>query len=371
MRGSRIKTPLGSKLKTFRNILISLLGILLVSQIVFAHTPQETKEEEQKIKKTRFAAIPIPNYNEATGFGLGLMLSLFYPVDKDDEISPPSSTTFFGYYAANKTNVLGIAQKLYLKEDKYRVMIAFARASVNFQFYDENITGDFIDYNTGSRFSLIKGEIQILKDFYLGIKYRYSRSRTTFDIPVDYDPPENTYAGVGPTLSYDSRDNISYPNSGCLIELHSLFNRSIFGSDQDYTIFDLGINRYLMLKENHILALRLHAKIGVGDVPFEEQAIMAGTDLRGYTSGKYRADQKYTLQAEYRWAFAKRFGLVAFAGFGYVADKMSEIQLKDILPSAGVGLRYMMIPDYRINIGVDIAVGKDDTAFYCRITEAF
>jgi hemolysin activation/secretion protein len=156
-----------------------------------------------------------------------------------------------------------------------------------------------------------------------------------------------------------------------LVELESLFNRGAFGSDQDYTIFQLGVNSYLTLKENHILAVRLHAKIGVGDVPFEEQAIMAGTDLRGYTSGKYRADQKYTLQAEYRWAFAKRFGIVAFAGFGYVADKISEIQLGDVLPSAGVGFRYMMIPEYRINIGVDFAVGKDDTAFYFRITEAF
>ncbi len=357
--------------RTPRNIPLFLLAMILVAQIGFANIPEEAKEEKNKTKKTRFAAIPIPNYNEATGFGLGLMLSLYYPVDKDDEISPPSSTTFFGYYAKNKTNVVGIAQKFYLKEDKYRVTLAFARASVNFQFYDENITGDFIDYNTGSRFALLKGELQVLKDFYLGLKYRYSRSRTTFDIPIEYDPPENTYSGLGPTVSYDSRDNISNPNSGCLAELQSLFNHSIFGSDQDYTILELGINRYLTLKENHILALRLHAKIGLGDVPFEEQAILAGTDLRGYTSGKYRADQKYTFQAEYRWAFAKKFGMVAFAGFGYVADKISEIRLEDILPSAGVGLRYMMIPDYRINIGVDIAVGKDDTAFYFRITEAF
>ena len=358
-------------LRTYKNIPLFLLGIFLIAQIGFASIQDEPNEEAKKTKKTRFAAIPIPNYNEASGFGLGLVLSLYYPVDKDDEISPPSSTTFFGYYAANKTNVLGVAQKFYLKEDNYRIMLAFARASINFQFYDENISGGFIDYNTGSRFAMIKGEIQVLNDFYLGLKYRYSRSRTMFDIPVEYDPPENNYSGLGPIVSYDTRDNITYPFSGCLIELESLFNHSFFGSDQDYTIFQLSLNRYLTLKENHILAVRLHAKIGVGDVPFEEQAIMAGTDLRGYTSGKYRADQKYTFQAEYRWTFAKKIGMVAFAGFGYIADKISEIQLKDILPSAGVGIRYMMIPEYRINIGVDFAVGKDDTAFYFRITEAF
>ena len=365
--------PKKIKMLPLRNFPLLFLSVLLMSQTVFACMPEpgEEKPEDKTTKKTRLAAVPIPNYNEARGFGLGLMLSLYYPVGKDDEISPPSSTTVFGFYAANKTNVLGIAQRLYLEEDKYRIVLALARASINFQFYDDIITGDFIDYNTGSRFALIKGEVQILKDFYLGMKYRYSRSRTTFDIPIDYDPPENTYSGLGPTVSFDSRDNINYPGSGCFAELQSLFNHSIFGSDQDYTILEFGINRYLTLKENHILAFRLQSKIGLGDVPFEEQAILSGTDLRGYTSGKYRADQKYTFQAEYRWAFSKKFGMVAFAGFGYVADKISEIKLEDILPSAGLGLRYMMIPDYRINIGVDIAVGKDDTAFYFRITEAF
>ena len=50
---------------------------------------------------------------------------------------------------------------------------------------------------------------------------------------------------------------------------------------------------------------------------------------------------------------------------------MSEIHPQDTLPGAGVGLHYMMIPQYRINVGIDFAVGKDDTAFYFRINEAF
>jgi outer membrane protein assembly factor BamA len=348
-----------------------LLIILLMSHVMFAQAPEEAKQQKKKIDKPKFAAIPVPNYNEATGFGLGAIVTLLYPIDREDEISPPSSSTIFGFYAKNKTNALGVAQNFHLKEDKYRFTLALARASINFQYYAENLGGKFIDYNTGSKFGLIKGELQILSHFYLGLKYRYMRSRTTFDIPIDYEPPENTYSGLGPTVSYDTRDNIFNAYTGYFIKLETLFNHSAFGSDRNYSIFEFKANRYLTLKDNHRLALRLFFEVGTGDVPFEDQAIMGRTDLRGYSSGKYRADQKYTIQGEYRWTFYKKFGMVAFAGVGWVADKMSEIRLEDTLPSAGVGLRYMMIPQYRINVGIDFAVGKDDTAFYFRINEAF
>jgi outer membrane protein assembly factor BamA len=331
----------------------------------------EDEESKEKTNKPKFAAIPIPNYNEATGFGLGALVGLFYPVSRTDEVSPPSSTMLFGFYAENETWAFGLAQKLYLKEDKYRLTLALARASINFQYYAEAVGGIFINYNTGAKFGLVKTEIQVLSNFYLGLKYRYSRNRTIFDIPIDYDPPERTYSGLGPTVSYDSRDNIFSAYSGAYVELETLFNQSFLGSYRDYTLLDFEANKYFSLESNHVLAARLYIGMGLGDVPFEDQAIIGQTDLRGYTDGKYRADQKYTIQAEYRWNFYKKLGVVAFAGLGWVADKISQVRFEDTLPSLGVGIRYMMIREYRINIGIDFAVGKDETAFYFRITEAF
>lgn len=358
---------LGVMLWIVRTVLI----ILFMSHFAVPQVPEESKQQEKKSDKPKFAAIPVPNYNKSTGFGLGAIVTLLYPMSSEDEISPPSSTTLFGFYASNKTNVFGAAQKFHLKEDKCRFTLALARASINFQYYAENIGGEFIDFNTGSKFGLLKGELELLSDFYLGLKYRYMKGRTKFDIPIEYDPPENTYSGLGPTVAYDTRDNVFNAYTGYFITLETLVNHSAFGSDRNYSLFELKANRYLALKESQRLALRLFLKVGAGDVPFEDQAVIGLTDLRGYSSGKYRADQKYTIQGEYRWTFYKKFGMVAFAGIGWVADRMSEIRLEDTLPSVGVGLRYMMIPQYRINIGVDFAVGKDDTAFYFRINEAF
>ena len=321
--------------------------------------------------KTRFAFIPIPNYNEATGFGLGLMATLFYPLSKDDKASPASSTTLFGFYSSNQTWVGGAAQKMHLKEDTYRLTLALATASINYQFYDEWITGGFIDYNASSAFAFAKGSRRILPKFYLGLKYRYTRSRTTFDIPVDYEPPTETYSGLGPILSYDSRNSVFAPSAGFFVEFESLIHHTSLGSEKTYSLFELKANHYLKIKGNQVLALRIATKVGTGDVPFNDQALMVGTDLRGYSSGKYRGDQKYTAQAEYRWAFHKKLGLVAFAGFGYVTDSLSRIRIQDTLPSLGIGVRYLAIPSMGITVGIDAAAGKEETALYFRILEAF
>ena len=62
---------------------------------------------------------------------------------------------------------------------------------------------------------------------------------------------------------------------------------------------------------------------GFGDVPFSGQSMLNGNrNLRGYSNGRYRADQLLTVEAEYRWMFHKRWGAVAFAGLGWVADEV-------------------------------------------------
>ncbi len=53
--------------------------------------------------------------------------------------------------------------------------------------------------------------------------------------------------------------------------------------------------------------------------PLKRQTVVGGDDIRGYSQGKYRNNQVYTLQAEYRWNFYKRWGMVAFAGVANAA----------------------------------------------------
>ena len=144
------------------------------------------------------------------------------------------------------------------------------------------------------------------------------------------------------------------------------------GNYDNFNKYQLTYNHYFTIKnDRNILAARVKAAIASGEVPFQAQNVVGQDDIRGYTSGKYRANQIYTLQAEYRWRFCKKLGMVGFFGLASAVESVDQIPRSEFLPGIGAGLRYMMIPSERINVGVDAAVGKDDWGIYFRIGEAF
>ena len=327
--------------------------------------------------RAKLAAIPIPSYNESLGWSIGLVVAGLYKVDSADTISPESSTALFGFYTENKTWAAGFFQQFYLDEDRWRIKAGGAVADINFQTY-LNLPewlggGTSIDYTTETTGGLAEVSRLAWKRLYLGAKYRYMRSKTEFHVklPINTTMGKRTFSGLGLVSTWDTHDNIFYPLDGYYVNFWSLWNRDAIGSDLDYDIYWIEVNGFREYRKNHVIAARVHSRIATGDVPFEDESVFFYVDLRGYTDGRYRADQRHTLQAEYRWNFYRRFYAVGFGGFGFSVDRVSEITGDGILPSAGFGLRWRMISDPPVNIGFDYAWGKDDGAFYFRIGEAF
>jgi hemolysin activation/secretion protein len=100
------------------------------------------------------------------------------------------------------------------------------------------------------------------------------------------------------------------------------------------------------------------------------------SSLRGYPTGKYRAENMVALQAEYRWNFYGRLGAVAFAGIGTIwggqNQQTKEIFEKELLPGVGAGLRFMLSEERKINARLDYAWGVDgNEGIYLNIMESF
>jgi len=328
--------------------------------------------------RAKLAAIPIPSYNESLGWSIGLVVAGFYKVDSADTISPESSTALFGFYAENKTWAAGFFQQFYLDEDRWRIKAGGAVADVNFQTwlgFPDWIGGGgtYIDYTTDVTGFMAECSRLAWRRVYLGAKYRYMQSETIFkvDLPIDASTGKRTFSGLGLVATLDTRDNVFYPIEGYHTSFWTLWNRDWIGSDQDYDIYWFEASGYHGFREKHVVAARVHSRFTSGDVPFEDESVFYYIDLRGYTTGKYRADQRHTFQAEYRWNFLRRWYGVGFGGFGWSVDKISEISWDGILPSAGLGVRWRMISDPPVSIGVDYAWGKEERAIYFRLGEAF
>jgi hypothetical protein len=355
-----------------------LFFILLPLLLLLLQQAARCQFKYDSTKNVNVAAVPVINYDRALGGSFGILAQVFYKLNPEDTVSPSSSSGIFGMYTTNKTYFAAAFQKLYFDEDNWRVMAALGLGSINYQYWQELpvVGGDFIGFNTEATFALGRIERRVYKKLYAGINGIYSRVKTEFDVP-DFFPDslrldERNLNSLGYLLNFDMRDNQINPYTGFNIEFKNYFYRGWMSNDNNFEKFQLTYNHYHSLKnERHVLATRFKAAIATGDVPFQGQNVVGQDDIRGYSSGKYRDNQVYALQAEYRWRFYKKFGLVGFAGLATAMETIGDIGGSELLPGAGVGFRFMAIPKERINIGFDVAVGKDDWGIYFRIGEAF
>ena len=369
---------------SLKNIKSGLLYIRILGLFLFFSTAHaqiqpdstQTKVDTTKKSKIKFSAMPMINYNRTQGAVVGAMTSVFYKVNEKDTISPPSQSMLIGIYTAEKSWMAGFVQQFYLKEDKWRAKAIAFKGNINYQFFNGDPStnvGDFEDYTNDVVMISAQVHRKIWKRLYGGLYGEYNNSKTYFRAQND-SLDERNLSNIGYVLSQDSRDNVYYPTTGKFINLLNQFYRKWTGSDNDFNRFKLNYNQFFNLKKDqrHILIGRANLEIATGDVPFQAEAVIGQDDIRGYSEGKYRGNQLYALQSEYRYTFNEsRFGLVGFAGVASAVENFSDIFDTSLLPGVGAGVRYCLIRSMKINIGVDVGVGKGDYSITFRIGESF
>ena len=356
-----------------------LLSILLFAS-VFGYGQDSNATQAKKERKSKLAAIPLINYNRTQGGIVGGLVSYYYKLNKKDTISPSSNVGIFGVYTAQKSYAVFGFSRMYFARDRWRVTAAAGAVDINFQFYLEEpaaSTGSFYDYSTKANLLILQVQRNIYKRIYLGPTSSFIQSTTTFGFPGKSGEDSvsiSSLNNVGYIISNDTRDNVQYPTRGMFLNFKNQFYRDWVGSDFEFERYVVTYNQFFKLSkktEKHVLAIRATFDVASGDVPFEGQTVIGGDDIRGYSQGQYRNDQVYTLQAEHRWNFYRRWGMVAFAGVASAVEKLDKIPQSEFLPGVGAGIRFKMLPSERINIGIDGAVGKDDYSITFRIGEAF
>ena len=178
-------------------------------------------------------------------------------------------------------------------------------------------------------------------------------------------------SGLGADFVWDSRDNIFYPTRGGFSEVRVTVYAPTLGSEFDFTEAVADLRRYVTVG-GHVLGIQAYTALVRGEPPyFKLPKLGGGTRMRGYYEGRYR-DRTYTMaQAEYRTTLFWRFGFVAFAGVGDVADSYSKYRLRDVKTSLGFGLRFLFDPKERINVRADFGFGRNTSGVYFAIEEAF
>jgi len=332
-------------------------------------------------RKVSFVAMPIPMANPAIGNGLGVAaLALYKPAGS----ARPWASGVGGLYTDTKSWGVAAFQKAYLGGDKYRVTAGAGTGVFNVDFYgigtNAGSAGRSIALEQKSSGGLAEVLVRMSPHIHAGLRYRLIDMDTTIKTSEIVLPRlvlpdielESRVSQLGLAGEWDSRDSEFNPRSGVYANAQWLYASDALGSDFEYSRLTAAVNGYRSLDDRSVLAWRGALCRTSDGAPFYDLCNYGmNNDLRGYTSGQYRDHALAAVQVEYRRKLHKRLGGVVFAGVGEVAGEFGQMNTKDLLPAAGVGVRFEASKAYRVNLAIDYAVGDGGSAFYFSIGEAF
>lgn len=323
---------------------------------------------------------PVPGFSPQMGWQLTLGVGYFLETRDPESDAPASILGGFVMGAENGSNAYGLGTKLHLLDDDLRIKFGVARADIRYRFYGigngDGRLPDGIRIRQAGPLYFGTASWRVWKRLYVGLGYMGGsiETRLRFGDPASLSFDPNLTLDIGAItvpIEIDSRDDQLFPREGWLIGAKGVFYRESVGSDFDAETFKFSANHYLPVGERDVLASRVVIKSSSDGTPFFLVSSFGGSvDLRGYPSGRYRDNKVYAVQSEYRWHFRDRWILTGFAGFGEVAESLSDFG-ENFLPAAGVGVRFVLSAKHKVSLSADIATGKDGTEFYFGVGEAF
>ena len=366
---------------------VSALGLIFVATAVLAQNDDsatdtrpsvapDIREDESRLKmqKGNFVVVPIPISNPTLDSGLVLGAAYFYPQTAEQKEAQPASVTGgAAMYTANDSRAAGLVQQNYWRDDRWRFTGAIGAADLRLSLIapDEDSGTESVDWRISGTFLLARLSRRISGDWYGGFYVRSvdaNQGLSFGDDSFDFDTGDVRSAGLGMTVEYDSRDLPINTYTGRYLKIDALFNDEAIGSNDTYQSYDVGFKSYHEMTDSVVLAWEALGCQRKGTVPLWDSCRIK---LRGFSATDYLGKASYSAQAELRWRMSRRWGLVAFAGAGEVANSFSGFRERASIPSYGAGVRFSVLPAKRVNMRLDYAKSRDSDAIHFSVGEAF
>lgn len=332
--------------------------------------------ESIKHTEDKFAIIGGPFYNTDSKLGVGIVGSSEFRLKGSEHLLLPSRVSMISNFSIKGFVDISLRGNLFLKGDAMRLNadLRYEYSPTNFwgMGYDNNSQDELKTPMTTHKASLDAHCLfRLAKRFYAGptVKWLHCKSNETSRPELFEDQKHIVNSlGVGVSLDYDTRDNITAPSSGVYLHLAETYVPNLGINDYHYWNTDLRFNAYCRLWRGAILAGDLRGKFNFGETSWATMSLLGDSySMRGYYPGRYRDRHMLTMQLELRQKLWKWLGMAVWGGCGSVFHKASDIH---VLPNAGIGLRWEFRKN--VHIRVDYGIGrKGESGFIFNINEAF
>ena len=357
--------------------LFCLLGHILLLQI-----GAFSQKDTTKFRKTLI--FPIITSSIETGWSFGSIAALIFKPNRLDTISRTSNLEILGLYTTKKQLVTAINGSQYFDEERYILNEQVSYSSFPDKFWGIGPNSQETDmeaYKFHQYYIYLHGLRKLTNHLFIGLIFEIQKVMDiTYDVGGLFDQQKivgrNGYgiAGVGTSFTFDSRDNAFSPDKGFFGQLFLNHFDKFWGSDYNYNSIILDLRKYCTIGKEKVLAFQMYSLNTTGnEVPIRSLASFGGSNrMRGYYDGRYKDNNMFILQTEYRFPIYKWLKGVAFGGAGTVGRDINTYALENIKSSFGGGLRIALSKKEKLNLRIDYGIGQGkDNGLYLQLGEAF
>ncbi len=383
------------RIKAFHGIIPLLFLTIFSAENIYAQEDSFAKKTFDKFfssqkDSTRGASLmvlPAVGYAQESGFEYGIAGTYNFYLDKTDLSSRTSNVTLIGTLTTKSQKNIKLLTDIWTKENEYHILSELRYRDWPFNFYGLGSDTWSVDEDRLEQ-KLIRAKLDVEKNIaenlYIGLnttfeyfKFQDRELGGIFDQPEVMGKEGGQYLAIGASSLYDNRNNTTYTTKGIYARIKYAYAPNFWGDDNFAgNLLETDIRGFQALSKDLTLAGQILYRGTYGNnTPFYTFRDLGGDmTMRGYYSGRYKDKNYLTAQAEVRYRFMPRFGVVGFAGTGSTFSKQHDIRL---IPSYGAGIRYFFSLEHNSTIRFDYAFGekrpgeKRQSGFYLSISEAF
>ncbi|MBD3386213.1 BamA/TamA family outer membrane protein [candidate division KSB1 bacterium] len=358
--------------------------ITLISLIFLVNSRAMSDAKVRNEKSSGYVFLPVLGYTPKTELAAGAVLNYYYRQSEGVEKSRPSNLMLSFIYTQKHQISCELPAELYWDDETYCLSgyVSYSKFPDLF-FGIGNNTQKENEENYTPQTLQLRSNLQrkVSGHTYLGIVYNIKYNNL---LEVDKNGllvngnitghDEGRASGLGLTLFRDSRNHVFYPTQGTVFKTSLQRYNGTLGSDYTFTRFFLDLRAYFEPIQSHALAVQVFTNLMSGAPPFHMLSLLGQVGernlMRGYYMGRFRDNNIFVLQTEYRMPVWWRFGLALFAAAGEVSHTINEFGLNKLKYTFGGGLRFQINRKERINLRMDFGFGKNSSGFYLTIGEA-
>lgn len=344
----------------------------------------EAADTKGKSITDNIVVAPIPMANPTLGAGVIGVGMYMHPEDdfwndeiKDENVTRQSISGIAAMVSTSKSWMTGAFHKGFYDDDRYRGTAFLAYGEFNLKYYgsgdDSHLRDNPINYSakiTAFQPTFMK---KVTENWYIGPKYSifiWDLGADVSDLSPDlpYISQTITTAGLGLVGEWDTTDHSVYAAKGGKLQFDFTDYGNTWGGDFDYAKGSVNYAHYYSMNDDLVLAGRGDLNLSTGSTPFFDMPYL---HLRGFPYSKYIDKQSASVQAEARYQLSKKWAVNLFGGLGWISEKPKDLFQGDTIPTGGFGARYLVAPEQKMYLGMDVAFGPDSQALYFRLGEWF